>query len=215
MRKHYRGEQFMSQSIPCHMRPRLGPWVLILQMCVILSAIYRAFSSSDDPPLFSAWSPQSHWRGVGVCLSEDGASRFYWLLVSHSSAVHCCCLIRHKERQPVRDLWALLLSSSSFLCRKLKLILDFVFSLGGEKVCEVILVSQECTSHPSAGGKHLFCFFSVKLNRFLFISALCCAGSPRDLSPVMIPTPNIRNKTPVALRYFQRITATLPLLPSQ
>lgn len=31
----------------------------------------------------------------------------------------------------------------------------------------------------------------------------------------MIPIPNIRNKTPNALRYFQRITATLPLLPAR
>lgn len=52
--------------------------------------------------------------------------------------------------------------------------------------------------------------FSVKWGRF---PASCCNGSPQDLSPVMIPTPNIRNKTTVALRYFQRITAHFPFSP--
>lgn len=50
-------------------------------MCVILSAIYRAFSSSNDPPLslpvLKVTGEGGGSGGVGVCLSKDGALRGY------------------------------------------------------------------------------------------------------------------------------------------
>lgn len=79
--------------------------VLILQMCAILSAIYRPVFFSDWPSLVSASSLQSHW---GFVCEKVGRKEVFRALIDRSGllVVHCYCVIKHEGGLLVKDLWA-------------------------------------------------------------------------------------------------------------